>query len=233
MAKKIEMQGSGAKPAGASSTQGHLKVGEIKAGTIVMRDGTLRAVMVVSSTNFSLKSTDEQNALIASYQSFINSLDFPIQILMQSRKLDINAYLEKLRGILEQQTNELLKLQTQEYIEYVTKLVEFASIMNKTFYVIVPYSIGATKEGFVAQIKKLFNPASMITLEEHEFEEHREVLYNRVEHVASALNGMGLRTITLSTEELVELLYNSYNLSSASAVRIKSVEELDLARLEQ
>ncbi len=233
MVRKMEMQSTGAKPAGASSTQSHLKVAEIKDGTIIMKDGTLRAVLVVSSTNFSLKSAEEQNALIASYQSFINSLDFPVQILMQSRKLDINAYLEKLRGILQQQTNELLKLQTQEYIEYVTKLVEFASIMNKTFYVVIPFSMGATKEGFFSQISSLFNPAGTITLKKQEFEEHRESLYNRVEHISSALNGMGLRTLTLSTEELVELLYNSYNLSSGSAVRIKSVEDLDIARNDQ
>jgi type IV secretory pathway VirB4 component len=225
--KKTEMQSG--KTAAAISTQSHLNIAEIKQGTLVLKDGSLRAVLVVSSTNFSLKSAQEQNALVAAYQSFLNSLDFPIQILMQSRKLDINAYLDKLRAIMQQQTNELLRMQTQEYIEYITKLVEFASIMNKTFYVVVPYGVSAIKDSFFGKISSMLNPASTISLKHKDFEEHREALYQRLDHIASALNGMGLRTITLDTEELIELMYNSYNLSAASPIRIKSVEDLDLA----
>jgi hypothetical protein len=134
---------------------------------------------------------------------------------------------------MQQQTNELLRLQTQEYIEYITKLVEFASIMNKTFYVIVPFGVSAIKDSFFSKISSMLNPAGSIGLKRQDFEEHREALYQRVEHITSALNGMGLRTINLDTEELVELMYNSYNLSSASPIRIKSVEELDLAHSDQ
>jgi hypothetical protein len=234
MAKKMEMQSSqlaGNKP--LISTQSHLDIAEIKQGTVVLKDGALRAVIVVSSTNFSLKSQEEQNALIAAYQSFLNSLDFPIQVLMQSRKLDINSYLDKLRGIMQAQTNELLRLQTQEYIEYITKLVEFASIMNKTFYVVVPYTVNMAKEGFFSKLGAIFNPAGTISTKEQDFEKHREALYNRVNHVNGTLGGMGLRTIILNTEELIELMYNSYNLNSASPIRIKHVEDLDLARSDE
>jgi hypothetical protein len=232
--KKMEMQSNklaGNKP--TASTQAYLDIAEIKEGTIVLKDGSLRAVMIVSSTNFSLKSSEEQNALIAAYQSFLNSLEHPIQVLMQSRKLDINTYLDKLRAVMQQQGNELLRLQTQEYIEYITKLVEFASIMNKTFYVIVPYSIDAAKEGIFKKIGDIFNPAGTITASKQDFENHREILYQRIVHIANVLNGMGLRTIILSTEELIELLYNSYNLDAASPIRIKSVDELDLARSDE
>jgi hypothetical protein len=111
--------------------------------------------------------------------------------------------------------------------------VEFASIMNKTFYVIVPFSTDVAKEGFMQKLSNLFNPAGTISLKQQDFENHREELFTRVGHVAAALNGMGLRTLTLSTEELVELLYNSYNLNSASSVRIKSIEDLDLARSDE
>src|SRR6185436_14696378 len=112
---KAEMQNlSQGKPA---STQAYLDVQEVKESTVIMRDGSLRAVLAVSSTNFSLKSADEQNALIAAYQNFLNSLEFSVQILMQSRRLDINSYLDKLRGIMQQQTNELLRMQTAEYVE--------------------------------------------------------------------------------------------------------------------
>src|SRR3989338_5399650 len=123
---KLEMQSSQLAGYKAPSTEAYLDIAEIKEGTVVLKDGSLRAVIVVSSTNFSLKSGQEQNALISSYQSFLNSLEFPVQILMQSRKLDIHNYLEKLRIIMQQQTNELLRLQTQEYIEYVSKLIEYA-----------------------------------------------------------------------------------------------------------
>ena len=230
----MEMQSSklaGNKP--SASTQSYLDVAEIKEGTVVLKDGSLRAVIVVSSTNFSLKSSEEQSALISAYQSFLNSLEHPIQILMQSRKLDINTYLDKLRVVMQQQTNELLRLQTQEYIEYITKLVEFASIMNKTFYVVVPFSTDVAKEGFFKKITDIFNPAGTISTKKQDFENHRESLYQRVEHISSALTGMGLRTIILNTEELIELLYNSYNLDAASPIRIKSIEDLDLARSDE
>lgn len=230
MPKKEMQSGSLAGNKPTSSTQAFLDIAEIKEGTIVLKDGSLRAVLVVSATNFSLKSIEEQNALIGSYQSLLNALDFPIQILMQSRRLDINSYLEKMRGIMQKQTNELLRLQTQEYIEYISKLIEFASIMNKTFYVIVPYSIDAVKMGFISRLGTLFNPAGNIKLKKEDFETHRETLTQRVEQVSSELSAMGLRTIILNTEELVELMYNSYNLNAASPIRIKNIDELEMVR---
>lgn len=228
---KREMQSnklSGKKP--QASTQSILDVAEVKEGTIVLKDGSLRAVVAVSSTNFSLKSTEEQNALVGSYQNFLNSLSFPIQILMQSRRLDIHSYLDKLRAVMAEQTNELLRMQTQEYIEYVSKLIEFASIMNKTFYVIVPYSAGPVTEGVFSKITKLFNPVGTIHTAQKEFETHKELLLQRVNQIAGGLGSMGLRSIVLGTEELVELLFNSYNLDSASTVKIKDIEELEMSR---
>jgi type IV secretory pathway VirB4 component len=226
----LDMQSSMGSNKPTASTQTYLDIAEIKEGTIVMRDGSLRAVMVVSSLNFSLKSTDEQNALISSYQNFLNGLEFPIEILMQSRKLDINSYLDKLRAIMQQQTNELLRMQTQEYIEYVAKLIEFASIMNKTFYVVIPLTSGAGKKGgIMSSITSLFNPADKISGQSRSFENAREELSKRTNQVSAGLASMGLKTILLTTEELVELAYNSYNLNTASPIHIKSVEDLDLA----
>ncbi len=224
-----EMQAlTGNKP--SASTQAYLDIAEIKEGTVVMRDGSIRGVLVVSSINFSLKSGDEQNALISAYQNFLNALQFPIEILLQSRKLDIHSYLDKLRSIMQQQTNELLRMQTQEYIEYISKLIEFASIMNKTFYVIVPLSTAAVKPGLMSRISSLFSPASEISLKSRDFENAREELSKRINQVSSGLTGMGMKTLILSTEELIELMYNSYNLNTASTIRIKSVEDLDLAQ---
>lgn len=223
---------AGSKP--TASTQQYLDISEIKEGTIVLKDGSLRAVVAVSSTNFSLKSGEEQNALISSYQGFLNGLNFPIQIVMQSRKLDIHLYLDRLRAVQQGQSNELLRLQTQEYIEYIGKLVEFASIMNKTFYVVVPYTSGvAIQRGFIHTLSKMFNPVSTISSKKLAFETNRELLMQRVAQITGGLGGMGLRTIVLSTEELLEMLYNSYNLSSSSGIKIKNIEELDLAQGEQ
>ena len=119
----------------AKPTQAFLRMAEIKNDTLIMEDGTLRAILAVSSTNFDLKSQDEQNALIYNYQRFLNSLEFPIQILMQSRKMEISGYIEKLKRLTEKQTNELLRVQTAEYTEFISRLIENASIMNKNFYV--------------------------------------------------------------------------------------------------
>jgi type IV secretory pathway VirB4 component len=227
---KPEMQSNMGDNKPSASTQAYLDIAEIKEGTVVMKDGSLRAILVVSSVNFSLKSGDEQNALIAAYQNFLNGLEFSIQILMQSRKLDIHSYLDKLRAVMQQQTNELLRMQTQEYIEYVGKLIEFASIMNKTFYVVIPLTTAAVQPGIMSKITGLFSPSRQISGHTQEFEKAREELSKRVNQVASSLGSMGLKTIVLSTEELVELMYNSYNLSTASPIKIKSIEDLDLAQ---
>jgi type IV secretory pathway VirB4 component len=230
---KQEMQSSslsGNKP--TASTQSYLDVQEIKESTIVMRDGSLRAVIAVSSTNFSLKSAEEQNALIGTYQNFLNALEFPIQILMQSRKLDINTYLDKLRGIMQQQTNELLRMQTAEYVEYIEKLIEFASIMNKTFYVVIPLGTAAIKKGLLEKFANLLNPAKEISVKSRDFEKAREELLKRVNQVTGGLGQMGLKSISLNTEELLELIYNSYNMDTASPIKIKSIDELDITKTE-
>ena len=216
----------GSKP--TASTQAYLDIAEIKDDTVILKNGSLRAIVVVSSTNFSLKSSEEQNALIAAYQNFLNGLEFSIQILMHSRKLDIHAYLDKLQAIMQQQTNELLRLQTQEYIEYIGKLIEFASIMTKTFYVIVPLSTETAAEGIIAKITNLLSPANKISSTQQNFDNAREELSKRVNQVAGGLGAMGLKTITLKTEELVELMYNSYNMSNASPIKIKNIDDLEL-----
>lgn len=224
-----EMQ---AKKSKGVPTQKFLNLSEIKDDTIVMKDGSLRAVVAVSSTNFALKSEDEQNAIVQAYQNFLNSLDFPLQILMQSRVLDINGYLEKLRNLTAGQTNELLRIQMSEYIEYIARLVEYASIMSKNFYAVVPYSgalgAGAGKETFLGRMGKFFNPARQIVASEEGFEKAREKLAERINHVLSGLGAMGLRTVVLKTEDLTELLYQSYNLETAAPLHASEMEEIDL-----
>jgi len=212
----------------ASSTQGFLLISEVKSDTVVTRDGGLRAIIAVSSTNFVLKSTEEQEAILARYQSFLNALDFPVQILIRSRRLDISSYLQKLREKQMQQANELLRVQTEEYIEYVSKLLEFGNIMSKTFYVVVPYAGSlVSKQGFLKKFAGLFNPTKEIYSSSEKFAEELRVLNDRVAHIEGGLSSMGLRTMRLNSQELVELLYHSYNLSNVETQTL-NVEKIQI-----
>src|SRR6056297_2183779 len=121
------------------STQELLDIAEIKEDTVVVKDGTVRAVLLISSINFALKSEEEQNAVISSYVGFLNNISTPVQIVIQSRDLKIENYLDLLKKE-KKQTNRLLKLQTTEYIEYIEELVSIGKIMNKKFFLVVPYS---------------------------------------------------------------------------------------------
>jgi len=212
----LEMQKDPTKSSGGSSSQSFLEVSEIKDDIIVTKDGGLRAVIAISSTNFILKSQDEQQAIISKYQGFLNSLEFPLQILMQSRHLHIHAYLEKLQALQMKQTNELLRMQTEEYIAYITKLLEFGNIMNKTFYAVIPFSAGVIeKAGALSKLKNLIAPGQKIIASQQRFFTESQQLNERVIRVESEFSSLGLRTMRLHTSELVELLYNSYNVTTS------------------
>ncbi len=202
-------------------TQNFLKFSEIRDDCIIMQDGTLRAVIAVSSTNFDLKSEEEQNALIYSYQRFLNSLEFHIQILLQSRKMDVGEYREKLKGMMERQTNELLRMQTGEYIDFIDRLVESANVMNKNFYVIVPYemSVTATTPGG-GLFSKIFGTGKtqQISAKQQAFTDYKKQLDERVGSVAANLGSAGLRVVRLNTDQLIELVYNSYNFGAGPAI---------------
>jgi len=202
---------------------------EIKDDTLILEDGTLRAILAVSSTNFDLKSQDEQNALIYNYQRFLNSLEFPLQILMQSRKMDIGDYTENLKHLMEKQTNELLRMQTGEYIEFINRLVESANVMNKNFYCIVSYhqSITPAAGGFFS---KLFggNKVTKITEREKNFDKYKVLLDDRVSGVSSNLSSIGLRVIRLTTDQIIELMYDSYNFASGPSIDASQLPNITL-----
>lgn len=194
------------------STQQYLDIAEIKEDCVVLKDGTLRAVLLVSSLNFSLKSEEEQNAIIAAYISFLNSLNFPLQICIQSRVLDIDGYLERLKKIEKEQTNELLRIQTTEYRQYVSELVKLGDIMTKRFYVIVPYNPLSDKQtSWFSRFTDIFTAASEIKLNQKQFLERKRSLSQRVEQIATHLASMSLKAVILDTQSLIELYYNTYN----------------------
>lgn len=212
-----------------ASTQQYLDILEIKDDVVIMRDGTLRAVLLVSSINFALKSEDEQNAIISSYISFLNNINTPIQIVIQSRDLNIDNYIEYLKVKEKEQTNRLLKIQTAEYIEYIKDLVSIGKIMNKKFFVVVPYSPFSDKhKSFLAQLSETFKPATILRLKEVKFNKYKESLSRRVDSVASALMSLGVDVKQMNTQELIELYYNSYNPETAKNQLLVDINKIQV-----
>lgn len=211
-----------------ASTQKYVNVEEVKNDLIVLKNKSLRAVFLVSSINFELKSADEQEAIIAGYQNFINSLDFPIQIMISSKKLDINPYLQLLEEKRKTQTNELLRLQISEYSNFIKELTEVSQIMTKRFYLVVPfYPVENLENGFLDKVMNFFNPKQQVEESIEIFETYKNQLWQRVDQISAGLTSLGIRATVLNTEELVELLYSSYNPSVYSSSAIKDVELMD------
>lgn len=216
----------------AASIQKHLEIKEIKDDVIVLKSGGLRAVLMTTSLNFALKSIDEQNALVARYQEFLNSLDFSIQIVVISRKFNIEPYILTLEQKQAEQENELLKIQTSEYIDFVKGLTEMANIMTESFYLVIPFAPQAVqaikKIGFFGKLfGKLKNEKS--EAEKQEFQELKINLWQRLEFVITGLRRMGLKAVPLETEELIELFYKLYNPSAKENLEINKAKEMRLA----
>ena len=197
----------------ASPSQKFVEIQDIRDDVVILRNGGMRAVCIASSINFELKGSEEQQALIGRFQGFINSLDFPLQILVNSRKLNIDPYLENLRRLAKTQENELLRAQTIEYIEFIRKFVDMTDIMNKSFYLIIPYNpAGAKEEKLLDKIKYIIKPQKTTQkISPEKFEEYKGQLMQRVNHVAGGLNGLEIKTAPLTTKQLIRLFYEFYN----------------------
>ncbi len=211
------------------STQRYLEFSGVHDDTLILKNGGLRGVLEVSSVNFNLKSDEEQNAIIFSYQRFLNSLNFPVQILVKSRKLDVDIYLEGLKEKMRYQQNELLKNQMAEYIEYVAKLVEFADIMEKKFYVVVaqnPYRAEQTSawKSFWQKIHP-DDKVEQIIQRKKEFKELKRGLDERINVVTTGLENCGLNVTQLSTQQIIELYYQCYNPQHSRNQKIQATQE--------
>jgi hypothetical protein len=202
----------------ARSVQDFIPIEEIR--VIILRDGHMRMVLLASSINFDLKSQDEQEAIIAQYQNFLNSLDFSVQFFTQSRKLDIRPYVLLLENRLKEQLNELIKIQTREYIEFVKNVTEKTNIMSKTFFVVIPLSpsssTGSKKSGPLDVLFKSSSGNKKAKEDFERFEENRSQLEQRRSVVVQGLARIGIRTVMLGTEELVELFYKIFNPGDAN-----------------
>ena len=193
----------------AASIQKHLEIQEIKDDVVVLKNKGLLAILMATSINFALKSIEEQDAIIYRYQDFLNSLDFPLQILTSSRKFDISPYINTLEQRQIQQENELLRIQTMEYIDFIKGLTEMTNIMTNSFYIIIPYNSSLIrKKSF---FDKIFNKEEKTDTKKEEFQTLKNNLWQRVEFISTGLRSLGIKTVPLNTEELVELFYKLYN----------------------
>lgn len=194
------------------STQDFVPVKEVRDGIIMLKDGTMRAVLLASSINFALKSEDEQTAFIVQFQNFLNSLDFSCQIFVQSRMLDIRPYLATLEVEYKKQLDDLMRVQIREYIEFVKSFTEAANIMTKNFFVVVPYAPTALSTKKARSLLPGFGSQSESSDDTKKtFEEQVSQLEQRISIVQQGLVRTGVRTVQLGTEEAVELLYKMFN----------------------
>lgn len=197
-------------PAGA--TQQFVPVKEIRNGTIILKDGGYRGILICSSINFGLKSADEQHAITLGFQNFLNTLDFSIQIVINSRKMDLRPYLAMLEEKAPEQKTELMRIQLHEYVEFVRSFTDQANIMTKSFYIVVPYSPRVSLKDTVSFFNRLPGGKSEDKkTADASFEEDVAQLEQRLSLVVGGLSGTGVRAAPLGTEEVIELLYRSFN----------------------
>ncbi len=199
-----------------SATQEFVPIKEVRDGVVLLKDGSLRAILMCSSMNFSLKSGDEKSAILLQFQDFLNSLDFSVEVLIQSRKLDIRPYIALLEEREAKQDNNLMKIQVREYIGFIKSFTESANIMTKHFFIVVPYEgaviSSASTKGFLSSIglggEKSGTPG---TAADKSFEENRTQLEERLSVVEQGLVRCGIRVARLGTEETIELFYKAFN----------------------
>ncbi len=192
------------------SAQDFIPIKQVRDGIMILKNKGLRAVLMVSSINIALKSRDEQEAVMHQFQAFLNSLDFPCQIIVQSRKTNITGYIDKIKKLEEEQQNDLLKQQTTGYREFLEDFVSKESIYTKNFFVVVPYSIpvmgGSKKKG-----------KGVVNLNEENFQRGKDQLYQRMEFVALGLRRCGLHSAPLTTIEIIELFWSLFHPKSAES----------------
>lgn len=197
-----------------ANAKNFVEVEDIRDSVVIVKGGALRSVIEVTALNFDLKSADEQQGIIQGFQGFLNTIDFPLQLLTQSRTLDIAGYLKQVERMVEGQTNELLKIQTTEYIRFIQGLSELANIMSKKFYIVVPYYSGVVvKTNALDRLRKVFSRSKKgpATTSDGEFEKSRAQLEERVNVVSNAITGSGVTARVLDAQELMSLYYGYYN----------------------
>ena len=197
----------------SKTSQSFVPVKEVREGIVVLKDGSYRGILMCSSVNFALKSEDEQKGIIGGFQNFLNTIDFSVQIVVHSRKMDIRPYLEFLSEREPLQQTELMKIQVREYLQFVASFADAANIMTKMFYLVVPYAPPVASQLKASSLPFIGKPQTPTLAGNDEFfEEHRIQLEQRMSLVMSGIAASGVRAAALGTEEVIELLYRSFNL---------------------
>ncbi len=223
-----------ARPTNPNSTQNTLQIAEIRDGIVIMNDGSFRSVVMVKSINFDLMSPQEQEAVEYAYQGFLNSLYFPVQIFLRSQKVDLQPYIEKLDKIRTEHDNMLLALLMDDYIGYIDQLAQQTNIMDKKFYVVIPYfpTVDVQKaltqsKNFFSGVTQLFNKTEgHVVINEADLEKAKNELRNRVQSVLGGLLQCNIQGLPLDTQELIELYYDSYNPDTATRQQLKNFDDL-------
>lgn len=223
-----------AKTTNPNSTQNSLQIAEIRDGIVIMNDGSYRAVVMVKSINFDLMSPDEREAVEYSYQGFLNSLYFPIQIFVRSQKVDLRPYIERLDKIRQEHDNMLLAMLMEDYIGFIDALSMQTNIMDKRFYVVVPYFPTADIQKAITQSKNFFTgllqmfntKENHVVINEPDLMAAKDELKNRIQSVLAGLQQSGIQGLPLDTQELIELYYDSYNPDTATRQQIKNFSDL-------
>ncbi len=215
------------------STQSHLPIGEIRNNIVVLKNGGIRAVIKTSTMNFNLKSEDEQEATLEAYKGFLNTLEFPLQIVIQSRKVDLDTYFQILERREKEIFNPLLKEQTKDYKEYLRKLVDVADIMEKEFFIVVPADPKRKelKKNIFSQFLENMSPEDSLEKVKNRYNEFKSlslILQKRIDIVSSGLERCGLRTEQLSTQKLINLYYKSYNPDLSQSQKVGNIDEYTL-----
>jgi hypothetical protein len=217
-----------------NSTQNALEIAEIRDGIVIMNDGSFRSVVMVKSINFDLMSQQEQEAVEYSYQGFLNSLYFPVQIFVRSQKVDLEPYIEKLDRIRTEHDNMLLAMLMEDYINFIDSLSQQTNIMDKKFYVVIPFfpvidmqKAMTSGKSFISGIAGIFNNKEHhIQINEVDLEKAKTELRNRVQAALSGLQQSGIQGLPLDTQELIELYYDTYNPDTATRQQLKNFDDL-------
>jgi len=231
-----QQQQLGTKPVqgNPNSTQNTLQIAEIRDGIVIMNDGSFRSVVMVKSINFDLMSPEEREAVEFSYQSFLNSLYFPIQIFIRSQKVDLGPYIEKLDKIRTEHDNMLLSILMEDYIGFMSDLSQQTNIMDKKFYVVVPYfptgdisRVLTQSKSFFTGITDLFNNKEQhVRINEADLNKAKDELRNRVQALLGGLQQCSIQGLPLDTQELIELYYDVYNPDTATRQQLKNFDDL-------
>lgn len=217
-----------------NSTQNTLQIAEIRDGIVIMNDGSFRSIVMLKSINFDLMSPQEREAVEGGYQGFLNSLYFDVQIFIRSERIDIRPYIERLDKIRSEHDNMLLAMLMEDYLGFITDLSMQTNIMEKRFYMVIPYYAKADVKQAITQSKNFFtgivgmfnNKEQHVVINEQDLEGAKDELRNRIQAVLAGLQQCGVRGVPLDTQELIELYYDTYNPDTATRQQLKNFDDL-------